>query len=227
LVVQSRHGGTIHGDRRGATGASGACRTGLLCPVPLILASGSPRRREILEGLMLDFKVETAGIDETIFHGEGVEECALRLAAAKADAVADKKPDFLVMGADTIVSLDGAAIGKPADRDDAREILMRLGGRTHEVVTALAFARRCEKLRLSVSCRSRVTFHKLDSNAIDGYLDTGEYADKAGGYAIQGYGKILVKSYDGSLTNIIGLPLRTLLSFIVSYGVERMPWRDG
>ncbi len=220
MVVPFRSGGTLHGDRRGA------CRTGDNCPVPLILASGSPRRREILDRLMLDFKVETAGVDETIFPGESVEESALRLAAAKADAVAENNPDFLVMGADTIVSLDGAAIGKPADRDDAREILLRLSGRTHEVITALAFARCREKLRSSVSCRSRVTFHKLDISAIEGYLDRGEYADKAGGYAIQGYGKALVKSYEGSLTNIIGLPLRTLLSFIVSYGVERMPWRD-
>ncbi len=196
-------------------------------PVPLILGSGSPRRREILESLMLDFRVETAGVDETVGDGESVEESALRLAAEKADAVADKNRDSLVIGADTIVSLDGAAIGKPADRDDAREILLRLGGRTHEVITALAFARRCEKLRLSVSCSSRVTFHKLDGDAIEGYLDTGEYVDKAGGYAIQGYGKMLVKSYEGSLTNIIGLPLRALLSFIVSYGVERMPWREG
>jgi len=221
LVVQSRHGRTVHGDRRGD------CRIGLLRPVPLILASGSPRRREILEGLMLNFSVETAGIDETVNDAESVEESALRLAAAKADAVADKNPESLVMGADTIVSLDGAAIGKPADRDDAREILLRLGGRTHEVITALAFARRCEKLRSSVSCRSRVTFHQLDGETIDNYLDTGEYADKAGGYAIQGYGKVLVKSHDGSLSNIIGLPLRTLLPFIVSYGIERMPWRDG
>ena len=221
MVVQSGRDGTLHGDRRGA------CRTRDNCPVPLILASGSPRRREILDGLMLDFKVETAGIDETVNDGESVEESALRLAAEKGDAVADKNPDSLVISADTIVSLDGAAIGKPADRDDAREILLRLGGRTHEVITALAFARRCEKLRLSVSCRSRITLHPLNGEIIDNYLDTGEYADKAGGYAIQGYGKILVKSYEGSLSNIIGLPVRTLLSFIVSYGVERMPWRDG
>lgn len=196
-------------------------------PVPLILASGSPRRREILEGLMMDFKIKTADIDETVIDGEIVEESALRLAAEKADAVAEKSPDSLVIGADTIVSLDGAAIGKPVDRNDARDILLRLGGRTHEVVTALAFTRLCEKLRSSVTCRSRVTFHNVDGGIVEQYLETGEYVDKAGGYAIQGYGKALVKSYDGSLTNIIGLPLRTLLSFIVSYGLERMPWRDG
>ena len=212
----------VNGDKRGASGA-----TGDNSPVPLILASGSPRRREILEGLMLKFSVETSDIDETVNDGESVEESALRLALAKADAVAKKNPEALVIGADTIVSLDGEAIGKPADRIDARNILMRLGGRTHEVVTALAFTRHCEKLRSSTICRSRVTFHNVDGGIIDQYLDTGEYSDKAGGYAIQGYGKVLIKSYDGSLTNIIGLPLRELLRFIVSYGTQRMEWRDG
>ena len=194
--------------------------------VPLILASGSPRRREILDSLMLNFSVETSDIDENVDDGESVEESALRLALEKADVVAQKNPEALVIGADTIVSLDGAAIGKPADRGDAQDILTRLSGRTHEVVTALAFTRVSEKLRSSTICRSRVTFHSIDGEVIDQYLDTGEYSDKAGGYAIQGYGKILVKSYDGSLTNIIGLPLRELLRFIVSYGTERMEWRD-
>ena len=192
----------------------------------MILASGSPRRKEILDSLALSFAVKTSDIEETVNDGESVEETALRLALAKADAVATTDPEALVIGADTIVSLDSKPIGKPADRYDAHEILMRLSGRAHEVVTGLAFTRHCEKLRSAAICRSRVTFHNIDSGIIDQYLDTGEYSDKAGGYAIQGYGKTLVKSYDGSLTNIIGLPLRELLRFIISYGTERLAWRD-
>jgi septum formation protein len=196
-------------------------------PVPLILASGSPRRREILADFMLDFSVKTASVDETVIDGETPEESVVRLALAKADAVAEKNNDSLVIAADSIVTIDGRIIGKPADKEDAREILRLLGGRTHNVVTGVAFVRLCENLRRSSACRSRVTFHDLTGEMIDQYLDTGEYADKAGGYAIQGYGKVLVKSYGGSFTNIVGLPVRELLRFVMWYGPERMPWRDG
>ena len=174
---------------------------------------------------MLDFRIETAGIAEQSLPGETPEQSVVRLALEKAEAVAAKNPESLVIGADTAVAIDGTAIGKPADRADARSILRRLSGRTHEVITATAFILVSEKIRRSSLCRSSVTFHELGGEEIDLYLDTGEYKDKAGGYAIQGFGKVLIKSYDGSFTNIVGLPVREFLRFIVRYGVERMPWK--
>ncbi len=174
---------------------------------------------------MLDFSVESADIDETSTADETPEDGSRRLALAKAEAVAEKNPDSLVIAADTVVAMDGKAIGKPADKEDAHSILRRLSGRTHEVITAVAYVRLCEKIRRSSVCRSDVTFHDLSGAMIDKYLATGEYADKAGGYAIQGYGKVLVKSHGGSFTNIVGLPVRELLRFVVRYGIERMPWK--
>lgn len=192
---------------------------------PLILASGSPRRAEILTSLTLDFRIETADIDEQSLPGETPEQFVVRLALEKAGAVAAKNRGSLVIGADTAVAIDGTAIGKPVDREDARNFLRRFSGRTHEVITATAFILVSEKIRRSSLCRSGVTFHELGGEAIDLYLDTGEYKDKAGGYAIQGCGKALIKSYEGSFTNIVGFPVRELLRFIVWYGVERMPWK--
>lgn len=175
---------------------------------------------------MLDFRIETAGIAEQSLPGETPEEGVVRLALEKAEAVAAKNPESLVIGADTTVAIDGTAIGKPVDRADARNILRRLSGRTHEVMTATAAVLVLEKIRHSSLCRSSVTFHELGDEAIDLYLDTGEYEDKAGGYAIQGFGMVLIKSYGGSFTNIVGFPVRELLRFIVWYGVERMPWKS-
>lgn len=199
--------------------------------VPVLLASGSPRRFEILTELKLDFEVETADIDESPMQGETAADTSLRLALAKAKAVAAEREDALVIAADSLVTLpsshgNGMVAGKPEDASHAVKILKSLSGKTHEVVTALAFVRECEGLGELVACRTRVTFHDLSDEDIDSYISTGEYKDKAGGYAIQGEGGKLVKSFSGSYTNIVGLPVTEFWRMAIRFGIERMPWRD-
>jgi len=193
---------------------------------PLLLASASPRRREILDGMKLCFTTQTADIDETPLPGETPEQMVQRLALAKAEVVAMKWKNSLVIGSDSIVAINGRIIGKPEDADHAVKILKSLSGLTHEVVTGVAFVHTAENLKEVSFCRSSVTFHELDDEKIKRYLATGEYKDKAGGYAIQGYGVALVKSYSGSFSNIVGLPIRVLLRFMAGYGFERFSWKD-
>ncbi|GMT42313.1 MAG: Maf-like protein [bacterium] len=195
--------------------------------IELALASASPRRSEILASLGLRFTVDAANIDEVVLPGESSDEMVRRLALGKAETVAGRRRNSLVIGADSIVTINGRIIGKPESAEHAGEILSSLSGKTHEVITGMAFVRAVENLKKVLICRSSVTFYELGKEKINDYISTGEYKGKAGAYAIQGRGAELVKSYDGSFTNIVGLPIRELLRFIIGYGMTRLAWKTG
>lgn len=187
----------------------------------LVLASASPRRRELLGQLGLRFEVVAANIDETPHPQEPAEAYVLRLAREKAGSVAARHPEDWVLAADTTVALGGELLGKPASVEEARSMLQRLSGRTHEVYTGVALAGRAEG---SLVARSRVTFRELSMAEIDWYAASGEPLDKAGSYAVQGKGGFLVASVEGSPTNVIGLPLAEAVALLERAGVP-MPWR--
>ena len=174
---------------------------------PLILASASPRRRELLEQIGLWFTVQPVDTDETPRSGEAPDLYVLRMAREKAlacQALAGNAGS-LVLGADTSVVLDNAIMGKPRDRNDAREMLMRLSGQAHEVMTGVALAGPTAVREKVVT--TRVAFRRLAGDEIEAYLDSGEPYDKAGGYGIQGRGSIFVTSLSGSYSAVVGLPL--------------------
>jgi septum formation protein len=187
----------------------------------IVLASSSPRRREILSALGLSFETCPSDVDESLRDGEPASEAAERLAREKASAVAGGAPDALVVAADTLVVLDGDALGKPKDRADARRTLSRLAGRAHEVVTGVALARNG---RL-VSGRdvTRVHFAAMTPAEVDAYVASGEPDDRAGSYAIQGIGGLFVVRVEGSPSNVVGLPVRLLYTLAAELGVNLRP----
>lgn len=195
-------------------------------PVAVVLGSSSPRRKEILGDMGIRFSVAHADIDESALPGETVEQTTLRLAQAKARKISLQHPDALVIGADTLVALEGEMLGKPDDAPHAAAMLEELSGKTHDVFTAVAFALSAEGREESVLCRSQVTFKNLSRTAIDAYVATGEPLGKAGAYAIQGQGAALIENYAGSHSNIVGLPAREVLRFFMAFGVERLPWEN-
>ncbi|MCB0856806.1 MAG: septum formation protein Maf [Solirubrobacterales bacterium] len=175
----------------------------------VILASGSPQRREILERLGIRFEVGVSGVEEIV---DGVpSEVVLENALLKAKAVAARFRDSLVVGCDTDVVLEDQVIGKPASEAAAREYLERLSGRGHEVFSGLALVGPDPgQVRTGVS-RSTVAFRDLTAQEIDRYLASGEWEGRAGGYAIQGRGSALVAGVEGDISNVIGLPVGLLL----------------
>lgn len=173
----------------------------------LILGSGSPRRREILAAAGYTFEILTADIDENI-QVRDPELLVRELALLKAAAVAKKvHADALVIGSDTVVSLDGEIMGKPADVADAKRMLTALSGRTHQVYTGVCVLDTHDASATSKSDVTHVTFRALSEAEIDAYIATKEPCDKAGAYAIQGEGGKLVERIDGDLNNVIGFPL--------------------
>jgi septum formation protein len=189
----------------------------------LVLASGSPRRRELLAQLGLTFRVVEPAVDEEPLPGEQPIAMVRRLAAAKAVAV-EGDP---VLAADTTVEVDGEILGKPTDAADARRMLRRLSGRAHKVHTAVA-VRAGSELAVEV-VTTIVTFVALQPAVIDWYVGTGEPLDKAGAYAIQGHGGIFVEHVRGSTSNVVGLPLTTVARLLTRLtGWEpRLPERPG
>lgn len=184
----------------------------------LVLASSSPRRREILLSLGLPFDVRATDVDETLLPGESAFDAAERLARAKAGAAAVGEPGALVVAADTLVVLEGQALGKPKDRADARRMLVSLEGRAHDVVTGVA----CARGGRIVSGRetTRVVFAPMSSSEIEEYAATGEPDDKAGAYAMQGVGGFFVERVEGSPSNVVGLPVRLLYRLARELGVD-------
>jgi septum formation protein len=184
----------------------------------LILASSSPRRRELLIALGLTFSVRHADLDESLLPSESAFDAAERLARAKASAVAAGAGDALVVAADTLVVLEGVALGKPRDRADARRMLLALAGRTHDVVTGVA----CARGGRVVSGRetTRVAIAPMSQAEIVEYAETGEPDDKAGAYALQGIGGLFVERVEGSPSNVVGLPVRLLYRLASELGVD-------
>lgn len=179
-----------------------------MSPPRLVLASASPRRREILTALGIPFEVLVPGVEE---RTDGPpEEVVAENALRKARAGAALAPDALVLGVDTDVVLDGRVLGKPEGEEAARDRLEALSGRTHEVLSGVAIAEPGGGERTGLE-RSLVTFRTLDPEAVELYLASGEWRDRAGGYAIQGLGSILIEKLQGDFSNVVGLPVGALL----------------
>ena len=183
----------------------------------IVLASASPRRRELLAGLGLRFTVRPADVDETPRDGEEPGAYVLRLAQEKAAVVA--RDGEIVLAADTTVVVDGEILGKPVDEEDARRMLRRLSGREHEVLTGLAL---CEAGGRDASAveRSRVRMAALSEHEIAWYAATGEPLDKAGAYAIQGLGSLFVEAVAGNYSNVVGLPIPAVYRLFDRLGVD-------
>ena len=184
----------------------------------VVLASGSPRRHDLLNLVGIAHEVRPANIDETIRHRESPQRHAERLAREKAGAIATRDPNLIVIGADTIVVTNRKVLGKPRDTVQAAAMLKQLSGREHTVVTAVAVARG-KKVRSAVE-EVRVKFRKLHDDEIDAYIATGEPMDKAGAYGIQGYGATIVECVDGDFFAVMGLPLARLVALLRDLGVK-------
>ena len=183
----------------------------------LILASQSPRRRELMGLITRDFLVRPTGCDETLDCADPAEH-ALQIACRKcAAALAEAGPENAVIAADTVVYLDGLLLGKPRDPAEAAAMLSRLSGRTHTVCTGVAVAFRGGTRNLCQ--QTRVTFYDLSRGLIDWYVSTGEPMDKAGAYGIQGRGALLVRDIAGDYSNVVGLPVAALYRLLVEMGV--------
>lgn len=186
----------------------------------LVLASASSRRRAILETLGLPFLVEPSGVPELRAPQEPAVAYARRLAAAKALDVATRFADgVVVLGADTVVVLDEEVLEKPGSAAEAVAMITRLGGRTHEVVTAMALVRRPAGILAEAQVTTRVTFRALDPGMGERYVATGDGDGKAGAYAVQGIGAGLVTRIEGSYLNVVGLPAAELIDLLTSAGV--------
>ncbi len=186
---------------------------------PLILASKSPRRRYLLRKAGLAVTVVPSRIDEETLPVSAPETYARRLAHAKATEVSTRYPESWVIGADTIVLIDGIILGKPESHEDARKMLERLSGKIHQVLTGYAICCRQKNRVFSETIRTDVRFKTLSPEEIEWYIQTKEPFDKAGGYAIQGIGAFMVKSINGSYTNVVGLPVCEVMTFLLEEGV--------
>jgi len=175
----------------------------------LVLASGSPRRAEILSALGIPFETDVPGVDESIAPGEAGKAAVSRLALAKAAEVAVRRPGRSILAADTLVLLDDDILGKPDDPEDAARMLSRLAGREHRVVTAVRLRVGPDSGREIVD-ESRVWMSAMTSEEIAWYVGTGEPLDKAGAYAVQGLGARFIDGIAGSFTNVMGLPARAV-----------------
>ncbi len=185
----------------------------------LILASASPRRKELLADCGVTFSVVSADVDESPLAGETSAQMVMRLAEKKATAVAAKDPDCWVLGADTVVSLDGSTLGKPANEEEAREMLLRLHGRVHEVHTGVVLVNESKQSTQKVSESTLVSMRRLELSEISAYIKTGEPFDKAGAYGIQGVGSHLIDRIEGSYTNVVGLPTATVVLMMRRVGL--------
>lgn len=175
----------------------------------IILASASPRRKELMQKHGFDFIAEPSGARED----NSSEDClktALSNAKLKAMEIAEKYPKNVVLGADTIVVLDGKLFGKPKDLKDAKEMLNALQGRTHSVFTAIAIILKSENIFKTAAEESRVSFKKMDLQDIENYLQKVNVLDKAGAYAAQEFGELIIEKIDGDFENVMGLPCRLL-----------------
>ena len=187
---------------------------------PLVLASSSPRRRELLDKTGLKFMVDAAEINED--HGRRMKpaELAKTISLEKAKAVAARHPCSIIIAADTFGVLDGRLLGKPRDADEARDILGMLSGKCHTVVTGFTILDTETGKAVSKAVETKVYFRKLDSEEIKAYVRTGEPLDKAGAYAIQGMGALLVEKIEGDYYNVIGLPLSSLARELKRFGIN-------
>jgi septum formation protein len=188
--------------------------------LPMILASASPRRQEILSSAGIEFDVIPSEVDESFLQGESSEEHVVRLARMKAVRAAAKHKDRWVLAADTIVVIDGKILGKPRDHQQAEEMLQMLSDREHRVITGYCLMHASLRKSREGKVTTRVRFKALSPEEIRWYLDTDEPFDKAGGYAIQGKAAFMVKEINGSYTNVVGLPLTEVVEALKELGAS-------
>lgn len=192
-----------------------------LSPSKLILASASPRRKELLRLVGLNFEIKPSNAKEIFLKGETPEEHVLRLSEEKAVSVSIHNPDAWVLGADTIVIINGEVLGKPAVADEAREMLRKLSGRKHKVITGFCLTRKNNDIIVKNTVESSVVFKEISEDEIDWYVRKKEPYDKAGGYAVQGMGAFFIKEIRGSYTNVVGLPLCEVMETLKKTGAIR------
>ncbi len=199
-----------------------SARVGVMKAPPLILASASPRRSELLRQLGVEFEIDPSGVSEVERASLSAGETARINAYRKALAAARKHPDAVVLGVDTVVALDGALFGKPATLGEAEHILLTLAGKTHRVVTGVCVLRRRPHRQRIFYEETAVTFRPLSREHIRRYHSLVNPLDKAGAYGIQERGEMLVQAVSGSFSNVMGLPLERLAAELPAFGV-RLP----
>lgn len=195
--------------------------------MPLILASESKRRIELLRSINVEFSIEPADVDESVLDNEDPVNMTERLSISKSEKIAENNTSSFVLAADTTVYLDTdnkrTILCKPEDNDEARYMLKLLSGKVHSVCTSYCLVNKAQKIREVNSVISEVEFYNLNENLIDKYIENKECFGKAGGYAIQGIGAIFIKRINGSNSNIIGLPLAEVALSLEKYGL----WNPG
>lgn len=182
----------------------------------IVLASGSPRRKEILGRFLSDFIVCPTEIEENKTH-RNVEELVMALSFEKAYSLWEKFPKDIILGSDTVVSLEGRMMGKPKSREEGREMLLSLSGKTHEVFTGYSLLRKEDGVKMVNYSLCEVTFRELEESLIECYLDRGEYQDKAGAYGIQGLAGIFVEKIHGDYETVVGLPISAIARDLREY----------
>ena len=188
--------------------------------LPLILASASPRRRDLMEEAGYDFRVEPSNVEEVHDESAGLHELTMENAAAKARHAAELFPDHLVIAADTLVAIEGCALTKPVDMEEAESMIARLTGRTHEVCTSVVLRCDASGLEHRFEVVTAVTFKPLDAEERRAYLALINPLDKAGGYAAQEHGDKIIAQVYGSWTNVVGLPMERLAAELSQLGVR-------
>jgi len=183
-----------------------------------ILASASPRRIELLSLLGLHFEIMPSHVNESFMEGELPREHVLRLSEGKTEKAAAAHPDAWVMGADTIVIINGEVLGKPRTPDEAKEMLDKLSGRVHTVLTGFTVTRRSADILIRDAIESSVRFREIPDDEMAWYIGSEEPYDKAGGYAVQGMGAFFIKEIHGSYTNVMGLPLCEVVDVLKGVG---------
>jgi len=188
--------------------------------IPIILASRSPRRKDLLHQIGLTFTIDETDVDERVLPGEKAPAYAVRVAVDKAKAVSSWRNTGIIIAADTVVVLKSVILGKPSDIHDAERMLTMLSGRTHTVITGLAVLDAGSGTMQTGSATTKVRFLAVTQEQITSYLKTGEPLDKAGAYGIQGKGALLVDRIEGCYTNVVGLPLSLLGRMLSRFGIK-------
>jgi septum formation protein len=186
---------------------------------PVVLASKSPRRKELLSGILLDFLTVAVEVDELLVHADGTADLALKNAQLKAETVSEKYPDAWVIGSDTVVSCDGESLGKPESKTEAFRMMRRLSGRSHEVYSAVCLIHHRRGIKTSFVEESQVRFFELSDEKIQGYVDAFDPTEYAGGYPIQHVMGSIVSGFSGSYCNIVGLPVERVRQVMLHRGI--------
>jgi septum formation protein len=186
----------------------------------IILASGSPRRKELLEKIGLKFEVESSNYEEDIYPGLQPHDVAKKRSLKKAEIVASKNKNVVIIAADTFIVFDGQILGKPSTANESRKMLQKLNGKSHSVITGFSVIDTAKNKTLSRSVETIVFLKKLTPSEIDTYVKSKEPLDKAGGYAIQGLGAVIVDRIEGDYLNVVGLPLSALTEALKEFGIH-------